>query len=118
MSDVIAKLRYGDPCWDAAGGGACRVRDAASGCLCAIAANEIESLRAGNCDLQLHFDVLKADYDRLRLKVEPLRAALEQISRMKVCRNAAINQTTLAAAIQIASAALVKTSCKQAPGDS
>lgn len=44
--------------------------------------------------------------------------ALEQISRMKVFPNAAINQTTLAAAIQIASAAFVKTGGKRASGES
>lgn len=38
--------------------------------------------------------------------IERLRAALGNVSRMKVFPDAAINQTTLAAAIQIARAAL------------
>ncbi len=41
---------------------------------------EIKSLRKGNRDLQLHFDVLKADYCRLRTQVERFRAALGHIA--------------------------------------
>ena len=37
---------------------------------------EIKSLRKGNRDLQLHFDVLKADYDRLRHEVGRLQALI------------------------------------------
>ena len=37
---------------------------------------EIKSLRKGNRDLQLHFDVLKADYDRRRHEVGRLQALI------------------------------------------
>lgn len=47
MTDIVERLRGGEPCWDAMGGGACRVRNAASGCACAMAADEITRLRDG-----------------------------------------------------------------------
>lgn len=46
MSDIVERLRCGEPCLEASGINECRVKDAASGCLCAMAADEIERLRA------------------------------------------------------------------------
>ena len=58
--------------------------------LCAEAADTITALRAevaafkaGNRDLQLHFDVLKADYDNLTAENERLTAALEWIDNQR-----------------------------------
>ena len=47
MSDIVERLRAGEPC-EEEGGCACQVekRNAASGCLCAVAADTITALRA------------------------------------------------------------------------
>ena len=49
MSDIVERLRAGEPC-EEEGGCACQVekRNAASGCLCAVAADTITALRAEN----------------------------------------------------------------------
>ena len=59
--------------------------------LCAEAADTITALRAevaafkaGNRDLQLHFDVLKADYDNLTAENERLMAELRTAADMNV----------------------------------
>jgi hypothetical protein len=41
MTDIVERLRQGDMCQ----GSSCRIKEAASGCVCAEAANEIERLR-------------------------------------------------------------------------
>jgi hypothetical protein len=74
-----------------------------------------------DCDLTLAW-MMGAERAKDTIKsqaaeIERLRAALKQISQMKVFPDAAINQTTLAAAIQIASAAFVMVSGKRAPGE-
>lgn len=55
MSDIVERLRNGEPCLDPSGV-RCRIMDARYGCLCAIAADEIV---------------------RITAEVERLRAALE-----------------------------------------
>lgn len=56
----------------------CDIETAASGCHCAEARDEITRLRAeneailaANRDVMLHWDVLKADYERLRAALTP-----------------------------------------------
>jgi len=46
-------------------------------------AAEIESLRAGNRDLQLWFDDLKIEYDKQAARIEKLEAALREIKQRK-----------------------------------
>ena len=47
MSDIVERLRNGEPC-RATSGVRCRFMDARYGCLCAIAADEITRLTAEN----------------------------------------------------------------------
>ena len=46
MSDLVEKLRNGYPCLEGGSDHTCRVRNAASGCLCATAADRIAKLEA------------------------------------------------------------------------
>lgn len=46
MSDLVEKLRNGYPCLEGGSDHTCRVRNAASGCLCATAADRIAELEA------------------------------------------------------------------------
>lgn len=46
MDRLTLKLREGFPCLEGGSDNTCRVRDAASGCLCATAADTITALRA------------------------------------------------------------------------
>ena len=45
MSDLVERLRRGEPCREGCGA-PCRTMDAASGCICAEAADRIEQLEA------------------------------------------------------------------------
>lgn len=45
MSDLVERLRRGEPCREGCGG-PCRTMDAASGCICAEASDRIERLEA------------------------------------------------------------------------
>lgn len=44
MSDLVKRLRVGEPCAEASADNTCKVKNAESGCLCAIAADRIEQL--------------------------------------------------------------------------
>lgn len=46
MGDIVERLRNGYPCLEGGSDHTCRVRNAASGCLCATAADTITRLRA------------------------------------------------------------------------
>jgi hypothetical protein len=46
MSDIVERLRAGEPCGEISSEYACGVKTAESGCQCAMAADEIERLRA------------------------------------------------------------------------
>ena len=102
MSDIVERLRAGEPC-EEEGGCACQVekRNAASGCLCAVAADTITTLRAENERLrEMQRTVLVEqgeDVTRLRAENEKLRAALEQIAgyRMKGKSDADIARAAL-----------------------
>jgi len=50
--DIVERLRNGEPCKEASGDNHCKVMDARSGCLCAIAADTITALTAENERLQ------------------------------------------------------------------
>lgn len=67
MSDIVEKLRSGELCGD----DRCRVMDAEGGCVCAVAAAEIEALRA-------HAEQLSSDYDLIAVQNAGLRAALKE----------------------------------------
>jgi hypothetical protein len=45
MSEIVERLRYGEPCIESCGD-RCKVRDTRSGCTCAEAADEITRLEA------------------------------------------------------------------------
>lgn len=86
MSDVVEGLRSGELC----GEDRCRVMDAEGGCVCAVAAAEIEALRAHAEQLSSDYDLiavrnagLRADNKRLRAENERLRkldAAAAQVA--------------------------------------
>lgn len=49
VQELLKRLRSGEPCLEASGNNDCndcKMKDAASGCLCAMAADEIEALTA------------------------------------------------------------------------
>ena len=46
MTDIVERLRAGEPCGEISSEYACGVKTAESGCQCAMAADEIERLRA------------------------------------------------------------------------
>lgn len=79
MSEIVRRLRAGYPCAEL--GGLCRVRDAASGCLCAEAADTITRLDGGVTELSSMLIVVKltanGEKARLEAEVERLRADLE-----------------------------------------
>ncbi len=87
MSDIVERLNRGEGCLEE-GGKTCISMDAESGCLCAIAADEITRLRAdiinykiGNKDLQDHcaeMEQTAIDLEEYRRDVERLRAALRE----------------------------------------
>lgn len=91
MSDLVERLKAGEPClWDDIGGNSnvCKVRDARSGCICAEAADRIEALEAENASLstwQCEFTDGKSGivygegggtYCAMARRVEALEAAL------------------------------------------
>ncbi len=87
-SDIVERLRQGEPCTDASGNNACRVKDAASGCTCAVAADtittlraEVETLRGQHSGAVASFEAAHKDWSDLRAEVEKLRAALREISQ-------------------------------------
>ena len=85
MSDIVGKLREGFPCLEGGSDHTCRVKDVASGCLCATAADLITALRAenerlkdANAQLQEIVNGDTAEEERLRAENEKLRAALHE----------------------------------------
>ncbi len=44
MSDIVERLRSGEPCCEASGNNCCKIKEARSGCLCAEAADTITAL--------------------------------------------------------------------------
>jgi len=65
VSDLAKRMRAGEPCH---GNDSCRVKEAASGCLCAQVADEIEALSRENEELRVVLDgnrPLPLDRDKL-----------------------------------------------------
>lgn len=59
MTDTVERLRAGEACADT--GFACNHKNAASGCLCAIAADEINRLRAALVQIMAVCDDNRSD---------------------------------------------------------
>lgn len=78
MSDIVERLRRGEPCREGCGA-PCKVMDAASGCACAEAADHIEKLEAALRGIKWR----SADKDNMEFaatitysQMEAIRAAL------------------------------------------
>ncbi len=74
MSDVVERLNRGEGCLEE-GGKTCISMDAESGCICAIAADEIARLRAENERLQAALKPIPLAFKKAIIEA---RAALEE----------------------------------------
>ena len=76
MSDLVERLRAGEACSEISAEYACAVKNAASGCQCAEAADEIERQVQWVKELADNLIAEEAKTATLRAEVERLRAAL------------------------------------------
>ena len=79
MSDIVKRLNKGEGCLEE-GGKTCISMDAESGCICAIAADEITALRA--------------EVERLKRSRDRYRVAWEEEKRRFTAARAALTQET------------------------
>ena len=82
MSDIVERLRNGEPC-RATSGVRCRFMDARYGCLCAIAADEITRLTAEVEQNTIDFEEYRRDVERLRAALRECEAELNAYYRME-----------------------------------
>lgn len=87
LTTLERKLREGFPCLEASGDNTCKVREAASGCLCAAAADAIRGILDADVEIEAeiwagdqantpHEERAVRELYRQRLEIERLRAAL------------------------------------------
>lgn len=66
MTDIVERLRAGEPCTDAGGKAAdCSSKTIAGGCTCAEAADEIGRLRAENAEQKAEMQKLYNNWSRV-----------------------------------------------------
>jgi hypothetical protein len=102
-TDIEERMRNGEPCKEASGDNHCKVMDARSGCLCAIAADTITALRAEierlNTLVQTmryaedenHLAVLREN-ERLTAALAKQYSALQWIDQQRYCRRETIQE--------------------------
>jgi hypothetical protein len=79
MTDIVERLRAGEACSEISSEYACAVKSAASGCQCAMAADEIERLRAALLDGVCMLSEMGLDpREKCEMAYDHLSAALAQ----------------------------------------
>ena len=89
MSDIVEKLRAGEICSEISAEYACGVKNAASGCQCATAADRIEQLESDLSDALTDLNTAQQDNASCTVvihnqadRIEKLEAALREIVAM------------------------------------
>lgn len=97
MTDIVERLNRGEGCLEE-GGKTCISMDAESGCLCAIAADEITRLTAEVEQNAIDLEEYRRDVERLRAALRECEAELNAYYRMEYPYDQPYSQKKLAQA--------------------